>query len=83
MALTWTHKDTGEIRVHENTEELSTGVVNVFPRHIYSINDRVSVDKAATEYEFSIRQMVKKRTVTPSENSECPKFDLILLGMGK
>ncbi|KAG5392015.1 hypothetical protein IGI04_021978 [Brassica rapa subsp. trilocularis] len=56
--------------------------VNVFPRHIYSINDRVSVDKAATEYEFAIRQMVKKRTVTPSENSECPKFDLFLLGMG-
>ena len=54
----------------------------MFPRHIYSINDRVSVDKAATEYEFAIRQMVKKRTVTPSENSECPKFDLFLLGMG-
>ncbi|WZY97696.1 hypothetical protein YC2023_070025 [Brassica napus] len=43
---------------------------------------RLSVDKAATEYEFAIRQMVKKRTVIPSENSECPKFDLILLGMG-
>ncbi|KAF2548136.1 hypothetical protein F2Q70_00019864 [Brassica cretica] len=28
MALTWTHKDRGEIRVHENTEELSTGVVD-------------------------------------------------------
>nr|VDC65627.1 unnamed protein product [Brassica rapa] len=56
--------------------------VNVFPRHIYSINDRVSVGKAAAEYEFAIRQMVKKRTVTPSENSECPKFDLFLLGMG-
>uniref|UniRef100_M4FHZ2 Glucosamine/galactosamine-6-phosphate isomerase domain-containing protein n=1 Tax=Brassica campestris TaxID=3711 RepID=M4FHZ2_BRACM len=106
IALTWTHKDRGEIRVHENLEELSTGLVdyiaeiseasilkhgafcivlsgdslislvgklieslynkivdwdkwyvfwaeeravNVFPRHIYSINDRLSVDKAATE----------------------------------
>lgn len=29
MALTWTHKDRGEIRVHENTEELSTGVVDI------------------------------------------------------
>ncbi|KAJ4915683.1 putative 6-phosphogluconolactonase 1 [Raphanus sativus] len=135
MALTWTHKDRGEIRVHENLEELSIGLVdyiaeiseasilehgafcivlsggslislmgklieppynkivdwakwyvfwaeeravakthddsnyklakdnllskvNVFPRHICSINDRISVDKAATE------------------------FDLILLGMG-
>ncbi|KAF8068513.1 hypothetical protein N665_1146s0007 [Sinapis alba] len=159
MALTWTHKDRGEIRVHENLEELSIGLVdyiaeiseasilehgafcivlsggslislmgklieppynkivdwakwyvfwaeeravgkshddsnyklakdnllskvNVFPRHICSINDRVSVDKAATEYELTIRQMVRTRTVTPSESSDCPKFDLILLGMG-
>nr|VDD42355.1 unnamed protein product [Brassica oleracea] len=29
MALTWTHKDRGEIRVQENTEELSTGVVDI------------------------------------------------------
>ncbi|RID57548.1 hypothetical protein BRARA_F00916, partial [Brassica rapa] len=142
IALTWTHKDRGEIRVHENLEELSTGLVDYIAeiseasilkhgafcivlsgdslislvgklieslynkivdwdkwyvfwaeeravgkslddsnyklardhllRHIYSINDRVSVDKAATEYEFANRQM----------NSECPKFDLILLGMG-
>ncbi|CAF2050936.1 hypothetical protein HID58_036563 [Brassica napus] len=159
MALTWTHKDTGEIRVHENLEELSIDLVdyiaeiseasikehgvfcialsggslinlmgklveppynkivdwakwyvfwadervvgknhddsnyklakdnllskvNVFPRHICSINDTVSAEDAATEYEFAIRQMVKTRTVTASENSDCPKFDLILLGMG-
>ena len=28
MALTWTHKDTGEIRVHENLEELSIDLVD-------------------------------------------------------
>lgn len=159
MALTWTHKDRGEIRVHENLEELSIDLVdyiaeiseasikehgvfcivlsggslinlmgklveppynkivdwakwyvfwadervvgknhddsnyklaketllskvNVFPRHICSINDTVSAEDAATEYEFAIRQMVKTRTVIASENSDCPRFDLILLGMG-
>ncbi|CAN8312160.1 unnamed protein product [Cochlearia groenlandica] len=159
MALTWTHKERGEIRVHENVEELSIDLVdyiaeiseasikehgsfcialsggslitfisklaeppynkivdwakwyvfwvdermvskshddsnyklakdnllskvNVFPRHICSINDTVSVEEAAAEYEFAIRQMVRSRTVTASENSDCPKFDLILLGIG-
>lgn len=28
MALTWTHKDRGEIRVHENLEELSIELVD-------------------------------------------------------
>ncbi|CAE5957393.1 unnamed protein product [Arabidopsis arenosa] len=159
MALTWTHKDRGEIRVHENLEELSIDLVdyiaeiseasikehgafcivlsggslisfmgklieppydkivdwakwyvfwadervvakshddsnyklakdnllskvNVFPRHICSINDTVSVEEAATEYEFAIRQMVRTRTVAASDNSDSPRFDLILLGMG-
>ncbi|CAH8391611.1 unnamed protein product [Eruca vesicaria subsp. sativa] len=159
MALTWTHKDRGEIRVHENLEELSIGLVDyiaeiseasileqgafcialsggplislmgkliespynkivdwakwyvfwaeervvgkshddrnykqamdyllskvgVFPGHICSINGKVSAEEAASKYEFAIRQMTRKRTLTPSETSECPKFDLILLGMG-
>lgn len=56
--------------------------VNVFPRHICSINDRISVRQSCNKVWFTIRQMVRKRTVTPSENSDCPRFDLILLGMG-
>jgi 6-phosphogluconolactonase len=56
--------------------------VNVFPRHICSINDTVSAEEAATEYEFAIRQMVRSRTVAASDNSDSPRFDLILLGMG-
>lgn len=54
----------------------------MFPRHICFIKDTVSAEEAATEYEFAIRQKVRTRTVTASENSDCPKFDLILLGMG-
>ncbi|XP_010527978.1 PREDICTED: probable 6-phosphogluconolactonase 1 isoform X2 [Tarenaya hassleriana] len=159
MALTWTHKDRGEVRVHENSDELSTDLVDyiaelseasvkehgvfsialsggslislmgklceppynktvdwakwyifwadervvaknhvdsnyklakdellskvpVVPSHIYSMNDTVSAEEAAVEYEFAIRQLVRTRTVGVSEISDCPRFDLILLGMG-
>ncbi|KAJ4961164.1 hypothetical protein NE237_021074 [Protea cynaroides] len=56
--------------------------VPVVPGHIYSINDSLSAEEAASEYEFVLRQLVKTRTVDVSEISDCPKFDLILLGMG-
>ncbi|KAL5987895.1 hypothetical protein ACLOJK_035651 [Asimina triloba] len=56
--------------------------VPVVPGHVYSINDNVSAEEAASEYEFVLRQLVRSRTVSVSENSDCPKFDLILLGMG-
>ncbi|XP_010260509.1 PREDICTED: probable 6-phosphogluconolactonase 2 [Nelumbo nucifera] len=56
--------------------------VPVVPGHVYSINDSMSAEEAANEYEFVLRQLVKTRTVGVSESSDCPKFDLILLGMG-
>lgn len=56
--------------------------VPLVPSHIHSINDTVSAEEAADEYEFAIRQLVKTRTVGVSETSDFPKFDLILLGMG-
>ncbi|KAF5727145.1 putative 6-phosphogluconolactonase [Tripterygium wilfordii] len=56
--------------------------VPIVPSHVYSINDSVSAEEAANEYEFVIRQLVKTRTVSVSDISDCPKFDLILLGMG-
>ncbi|KAL8142295.1 hypothetical protein V2J09_015327 [Rumex salicifolius] len=39
-------------------------------------------EEAASEYEYSIRQLVKTRIINASDISDCPKFDLILLGMG-
>lgn len=48
---------------------------------MHSINDSLSAEEAADEYEFVIRQLVKSRTVSVSDISDCPKFDLILLGM--
>lgn len=52
------------------------------PGHIHSINDTVSAEEAANDYEFVIRQLVRTRTICVSGISDCPKFDLILLGMG-
>lgn len=56
--------------------------VPIIPGRVHSINDSLSAEEAASEYEFVIRQFVKSRVVSVSEVSDCPKFDLILLGMG-
>eukprot|EP01018_Ginkgo_biloba_P003333 Gb_38657 [translate_table: standard] len=56
--------------------------VPIIPSHVYSINDSLSAEAAAEDYEFGLRQLVKTRTVDVSKSSDCPKFDLILLGMG-
>ncbi|KAG6708670.1 probable 6-phosphogluconolactonase 1 isoform X2 [Carya illinoinensis] len=54
----------------------------IIPSHVHSINDSMTAEEAANDYEFVIRQLVKTRVVSVSEISDCPKFDLILLGMG-
>ncbi|XP_078430136.1 6-phosphogluconolactonase 1 [Wolffia australiana] len=56
--------------------------VPVLSSHVHSINDSLSTEEAAEGYEFILRQLVKSRTVDVLESSDCPKFDLILLGMG-
>ncbi|KAK2636031.1 hypothetical protein Ddye_030823 [Dipteronia dyeriana] len=56
--------------------------VPIVPSHVHSINDSLSAEEAADEYGFVIRQLVKTRMVSVSDISDCPKFDLILLGMG-
>ncbi|THU72616.1 hypothetical protein C4D60_Mb04t14080 [Musa balbisiana] len=61
---------------------IKVGQVPILNSHVFSINDNVTVEDAAAEYEFAIRQLVKIRTVGVSESNDCPKFDLILLGMG-
>ncbi|WOH15369.1 hypothetical protein DCAR_0934907 [Daucus carota subsp. sativus] len=56
--------------------------IPLVPSHLHSINDSLTAEKAANEYEFVIRQLVRTRVVGVSEISDCPRFDLILLGMG-
>ncbi|XP_051207220.1 probable 6-phosphogluconolactonase 2 [Lolium perenne] len=64
------------------TKEGFLSKVPILSSHVYSINDNATVEDAATDYEFVIRQLVKARTIGVSESTDCPKFDLILLGMG-
>lgn len=56
--------------------------VPIVPSHVISINDSVSAEEAADDYEFVIRQLVRTRVINVSEISDCPKFDLILLELG-
>ena len=64
------------------TKEGFLSKVPILNGHVYSINDNATVEDAATDYEFVIRQLVKVRTIGVSESNDCPKFDLILLSMG-
>jgi 6-phosphogluconolactonase len=64
------------------TKEGLLSKVPIINGHVYSINDNATVEDAATDYEFVIRQLVKLRTIGVSESNDCPKFDLILLDMG-
>ncbi|KAF5206328.1 6-phosphogluconolactonase [Thalictrum thalictroides] len=75
----------GKNHVDSNYKLAKDGLLSkmpVIPSHLHSINDSLSAEDAASDYEFDLRQLVKARTVAVSEVSDCPKFDLILLGMG-
>ncbi|KAL8137605.1 hypothetical protein V2J09_003606 [Rumex salicifolius] len=56
--------------------------VPIIPSHVHSINDSLSAEDAASDYEFSVRQLVRTRVINVSDISDCPKFDLIILGVG-
>ncbi|KAL5567697.1 hypothetical protein UlMin_024272 [Ulmus minor] len=56
--------------------------VPILPGHVYAINDALSAEGAAEDYETCLRHLVKSNVVALSEASGFPKFDLMLLGMG-
>uniref|UniRef100_A0A0E0AYI3 6-phosphogluconolactonase n=1 Tax=Oryza glumipatula TaxID=40148 RepID=A0A0E0AYI3_9ORYZ len=49
---------------------------------IYAINDTLSAEGAADEYETCLKQLVNDGVVAISEVTGFPKLDLMLLGMG-
>ncbi|KAF2296769.1 hypothetical protein GH714_001795 [Hevea brasiliensis] len=53
--------------------------VPILPAHVFPVSHDVPGESAASNYEFSIRQHVRKRSVSVSPSSDCPRFDLILL----
>ncbi|KAF3323400.1 putative 6-phosphogluconolactonase 1 [Carex littledalei] len=67
---------------YKMTKEGLLSKVPILNSHVYSINDTLTVEEAAADYEFTIRQLVKARTISVSEINDCPKFDLILLSVG-
>lgn len=49
---------------------------------MYAINDALSAEGAADDYETCLKHLVKNKTIDQSHSSGFPKFDLMLMGMG-
>jgi len=56
--------------------------VPVVPGHVYAINDSLSAEAAAEDYETVLRQLAKTGILDASKGGDFPTFDLMLLGIG-
>ncbi|KAF7149128.1 hypothetical protein RHSIM_Rhsim03G0213000 [Rhododendron simsii] len=56
--------------------------VPIPPGNIYTINDALSAEGAADDYETCLKHLVKTNIIDVSQATGLPKFDLMLLGMG-
>ncbi|OAY85511.1 putative 6-phosphogluconolactonase 4, chloroplastic [Ananas comosus] len=56
--------------------------VPIPPGQVYAINDSLSPEGAADDYETCLKQLVKDGIIALSASSGFPRFDLMLLGMG-
>lgn len=56
--------------------------VPIPPGNIYTINDALSAEGAANDYETCLKHLVKTNIIDISQATGLPKFDLMLLGMG-
>lgn len=54
----------------------------MLPGNVYAINDALSAEGAADDYETVLKHLVKNNVVDFSAATGFPKFDLMLLGMG-
>ncbi|GFP93687.1 probable 6-phosphogluconolactonase 4 chloroplastic [Phtheirospermum japonicum] len=50
--------------------------------NVYAINDALSAEGAADDYETCLKHLVKTKILDQSQSSKFPKFDLMLMGMG-
>lgn len=50
--------------------------------NVYAINDKLSPEGAADDYEERLKRLVSTRVLPVSSITGFPKFDLMLLGMG-
>ncbi|KDP37759.1 hypothetical protein JCGZ_06435 [Jatropha curcas] len=56
--------------------------VPILPGNVYAINDALSCEGAADDYETCLKHLVGMKVVETSSVTGFPKFDLMLLGMG-
>ncbi|XP_071917198.1 probable 6-phosphogluconolactonase 4, chloroplastic [Coffea arabica] len=56
--------------------------VTIPNNQIYAINDKLSPEGAAEDYEARLRDLVDRRILPLSDASGFPSFDLMLVGMG-
>ncbi|KAG2239437.1 hypothetical protein Bca4012_079332 [Brassica carinata] len=56
--------------------------VPIPPGNVYAINDSLSAEAAADDYETCLKHLVKTNVLRVSDSTGFPKFDLMLLGMG-
>uniref|UniRef100_A0A1J3GRS6 6-phosphogluconolactonase n=1 Tax=Noccaea caerulescens TaxID=107243 RepID=A0A1J3GRS6_NOCCA len=56
--------------------------VSIPPGNVYAINESLSAEAAADDYETCLKHLVKTNILRVSESTSFPKFDLMLLGMG-
>lgn len=56
--------------------------VSIPSAQVYAINDKLSPQAAAHDYEFVLRKLVKDKVLSLADTGDYPRFDLILLGMG-
>ncbi|XP_042499223.1 probable 6-phosphogluconolactonase 1 [Macadamia integrifolia] len=68
---------------YRQAKEAFISKVAIKSENIFSVRLGVSAEKAMEEYKFSIRQVVRNRTVDVSPSSDNPRFDLILLVLGE
>ncbi|CAI0452598.1 unnamed protein product [Linum tenue] len=62
--------------------DLFLSQVPILPGNVYAINDALSAEGAADDYETCLKHLVNSGVIAKSEASGFPKFDLQLLGMG-
>ncbi|XP_065858486.1 probable 6-phosphogluconolactonase 4, chloroplastic [Euphorbia lathyris] len=56
--------------------------VPIPPGNVYAINDALSAEGAADDYETCLKHLVTMKVLETSSVTGFPKFDLMLLGMG-
>ncbi|XP_021627020.1 6-phosphogluconolactonase 3, chloroplastic [Manihot esculenta] len=56
--------------------------VPILPGNVYAINDALSAEGAAEDYETCLKHLVNTKVIETSSASGFPKLDLMLLGMG-